>query len=244
MKTLSHRGFTLIEVMLFLAISGMMAVGLLATVGANINAQRYRDATTSLVTYLQSEYDKAVNVQNDRPNTMACSDTTISETGSGQARGTSECVIIGRFITTEGGRTFTSRPVYAATGTITATSSDTDRTAINKTSPFISSISSEKLTYTTEWQTQVVTPHTNNVYNPSILIVRSPLSGALKTYVGAGNSLSSVMTDANDMARQADRNLCINPDGLIFSGRGGAVIINNIGSGSGVKSINTGSGAC
>lgn len=244
MKALLRSGFTLIEVMLFLAISGAMAVGLLTTVGANINAQRYRDATTSLVSYLQSEYDKAVNVQNDRADALACSGGAISESGAGQPRGTSECVIIGRFITTTGGSTFTSRPVYAATGTIAPTNSDTDRTAINKASPFLSSVISEQSTYTTEWQTKVVAPGTNNVYNPSILIIRSPLSGALKTYVGTGSSLSNVLTDTNDMARQADKNLCINPDGLILGGRGGAVIINNISSASGVKAINTGSGSC
>ena len=40
-------GFTIIEVMLFLAVSGVLAAGILATVGGTIGAQRYRDAVDS-----------------------------------------------------------------------------------------------------------------------------------------------------------------------------------------------------
>ena len=42
-------GFTIIEVMLFLAVSGVLAAGILATVGGTIGAQRYRDAVDSFM---------------------------------------------------------------------------------------------------------------------------------------------------------------------------------------------------
>ena len=46
-------GFTIIEMMLFLAVSGAMAAGIMVGVGATVNAQRYRDATHSLVSFFQ-----------------------------------------------------------------------------------------------------------------------------------------------------------------------------------------------
>ena len=54
MKRVASRGFTIIEVMLFLAITGLLAVGVLATVGNSINVQRYRDAVVTLQTEVQA----------------------------------------------------------------------------------------------------------------------------------------------------------------------------------------------
>ena len=97
-------GFTIIEVMLFLAVSGVLAAGILATVGGTIGAQRYRDAVDSFADFIQGQYDKAVNVQNDIENHNECGlnadkDRIVVSDSSTAPAGTSRvCMIVGRFI--------------------------------------------------------------------------------------------------------------------------------------------------
>ena len=103
--------FTIIEVSFFLAISGLMAVGLLAGMGATINSHRYRDSVASLQSQLQQEFSRVENIQNNRAGNESCN-ATASITSSSSERGTTDCVIVGRFIAIEGDK-ITSYPVIA-----------------------------------------------------------------------------------------------------------------------------------
>ncbi|MEP6710564.1 MAG: prepilin-type N-terminal cleavage/methylation domain-containing protein, partial [Candidatus Saccharibacteria bacterium] len=58
MDTQRHPGFTIIEVMLFLAISGALAVGILIGSNVAITSQRYRDSLNSLQSLLQQQYNQ------------------------------------------------------------------------------------------------------------------------------------------------------------------------------------------
>ena len=48
-------GFTVIEVTMFLAISGTMAIALLAGIGVAIQRQQYRDAVQSYANFLTEQ---------------------------------------------------------------------------------------------------------------------------------------------------------------------------------------------
>ena len=50
-------GFTIIEVMLSLAISGMVLVGALLGVSSTISRNRYRDVVESTAALLRNQYD-------------------------------------------------------------------------------------------------------------------------------------------------------------------------------------------
>ena len=76
-------GFTIIEVVLFLAISGLMAIGLLVGTSMAIQRQQYRDAVQSFAGYLRDEYARVVSVEND--GTAKC---------GASVRGQSECFIV------------------------------------------------------------------------------------------------------------------------------------------------------
>lgn len=54
-------GFSLIEVMLVLGISGLMLVGLLAGTFSSISSQRYTDAVRSFAEYLRSVYNEVIS---------------------------------------------------------------------------------------------------------------------------------------------------------------------------------------
>ena len=103
--------FTIIEVSLFLAISGLMAVGLLAGIGTAIGTHRYRDSVMSLQAQLQQEFSRVENMQNDRAGDESCN-ASADIVNVRSERGTSDCVVIGRFIAIEGDK-IASYPVVA-----------------------------------------------------------------------------------------------------------------------------------
>jgi len=165
-------GFTIIEMMLFLAVSGAMAAGIMVGVGATVNAQRYRDATHSLVSFFQGEYDRVVNVQNDHDRNLGCSTSGISQSITPQVPGTSECTIIGRFITTgRDGRSLIARTVYATRDGSTAA---TDYEALTHSGLVLSDTASQTTTYELAWETAL-----RQGARYSTFVVRCPSPGAI-----------------------------------------------------------------
>ena len=89
-----QKGFTIIEVILFVAISGLLTSMLMVGVSMSINRQQYRDSVQSYAGFLRNEYSKVVNVENERSK-----GTCPIEGSDGRAetlRGQSDCVIVGR----------------------------------------------------------------------------------------------------------------------------------------------------
>src|SRR5690349_9230293 len=103
MGTKKTAGFTIIEVMLFLAVSGALTVGILVGAGVAIGQQHYRDSVSSLKSLIQAQYNEAANVTNSRSGDESCSNANIiappSSVTTPQARGTSDCLLMGRSIT-------------------------------------------------------------------------------------------------------------------------------------------------
>lgn len=58
-----RRGFTIIEIMLFLAISGMLLAGVLIGIGDNIARQRYNEAVEDIADVLRNQYAYTTDVQ-------------------------------------------------------------------------------------------------------------------------------------------------------------------------------------
>ena len=117
MKQRHTAGFTIIEVVLFLAISGVLAVGLLVGIGSAIQQQQYRDAVQSYVGFLRGQYAQVLAVQNDRPDDQVC---PIEGVSGSTIKGRSDCFVVGRYIATTGpvdnndGRKYQAWPVYGA----------------------------------------------------------------------------------------------------------------------------------
>ncbi len=58
-----RKGFTIIEVMLFLALSGLLLVGVLGGLGDNISRQRYNDAVQDIVSMMRDQYSFVSDTQ-------------------------------------------------------------------------------------------------------------------------------------------------------------------------------------
>lgn len=223
MASISARGFTIIEVMLFLSVSGGLLIALMVGVSANISQQRYRDSVTSLSGILQQQYSEVSNTRNARDTTWRCTNSlTEQDPVNGQGRGTTECVILGRYIRTldngsrlEIGNVIGSEPVGVAVP-------DGDRAALAAYKPRLSTFNQE--TYVPEWNARLQDTE-NHPAHFSVAILRSPKSGLVRTFGFLGPMPADVTEMlTNDAARQAVT-ACVVPDGFTV-GLPLAVVVN------------------
>jgi type II secretory pathway pseudopilin PulG len=238
MKPLNEVGFTIIETMLFLAITALLILGVLAGTGSSINTQRYRDSITSLQAFLQQQYSDVSNVSNDSSNNACYGDETTDN-----LRGQSNCVILGRYITTTNNSQTLS--VESVIGYISPDSvvESNDLAAIQDYKIQISSLNSEN--YDIEWNSSLVFPGGSQPATISILIVRSPISGIIRTFIDPNNVIkNSDITKylINLTALTKSAKVCVDSNGL-FAGTKMAVIVDAGASGaSGVETLGDKSG--
>jgi type II secretory pathway pseudopilin PulG len=220
MGSKTETGFTLIETMLFLGVTGMLAVGILVGSSVAIGQQRYRDSVNSLKSYIQQQYGETSNVINDHGQNWDCNTSgVVSDVGgtSGQARGASDCVVLGRFIKLDAdGTSLTSSSVtgYRVPGVPTA-ASDIQEIATNYrlgVSPLNSNESE------VAWSARIVKEKTTTPLPFQMLIIRSPLSGSLLTFTTENNStdLGAMVTASN---QQQIRHLCVDAAAGTFVGK-------------------------
>lgn len=221
MGSSNKNGFTLIETMLFLAITGALVVAVLIGTGASINVQRYRDSVTSLKSLIQSQYSNVLNVQNQSTSAnISCdSNAKVGTTGAVMPRGQSDCVIMGRYVTINGSNVTTSTVIGHASGTTTSDLSDIKLIQSYNLATLPSSTEMSQL----EWGTQIAWPKigagAKNPQTPrtiAILIIRSPQNGQNYTFTGDDITvpLKSLVVAGLTVPGQAQRTVCVASDGL------------------------------
>ena len=108
-------GFTLIEVGFVLAITGLMLVGIMASVTIRVSTQRYNDAVQDAVEHIRRAYSEVINVENSRSdvafNQIYCTAPSqvkkltenataeVINTSASTHAGRSTCAIYGKLIT-------------------------------------------------------------------------------------------------------------------------------------------------
>lgn len=86
------KGFTIIEVTIFLAISGLLLVAMFLGTGTIVSQQRFKDTTDNLQTFFQSQYEEVINGVNTRDSGTVCG---ASSTDPGR----SKCLLLGKLLT-------------------------------------------------------------------------------------------------------------------------------------------------
>lgn len=183
-------GFTIIEVMLFLAVTGLLAIGILAGSGVAIGQQRYRDSVNAMKSLLQEQYSQTSNIVNDRAGNEACTNAVVvappTNVPDPQPRGTSDCLLMGRLVTigADGKQLIASNVV----GYRTSDAADVESTDLAElTANYVLGISPDnQITDTVEWGATIVEPKTTTPLSISILVLRSPLGGSTMTFVREG----------------------------------------------------------
>lgn len=243
MGSSKNSGFTIIETMLFLAISTALMVAILIGSNGPINEQRYRDGVDSLKSYVQDQYSFTANTSNARTGTESCvgnpaagpsGPLAVSPAG-GQAPGTSDCLLLGRYVEmADDGKTLTASDVLGYQVSSTQRATDVDDLMLNY-SLALSSIGQE--TYMVPWDMQVVQDtNPSNAKKFSIMIVRSPRSGSTLTFTTASNSVSpnAIRSVANNTT---PLHMCLGGNGNLFSGVRKEVRINGRASNQGAVEV-------
>ncbi|TAL14011.1 hypothetical protein EPN95_04275 [Patescibacteria group bacterium] len=231
MGTSHNAGFTIIETMLFLAITGMLIAGLLVGVGTSVNIQRYHDSVTSLKSFIQSQYSAITNVENDRDSSWKCdASATTSQSGTTQNPGQSDCVVIGRYIVINGGSTIVTTVDAYPPPNVSGTNGDIGDLKSNYTLG-LSTVNQQ--TDSLAWGTVIAWPVSGSgAQSPTmprsiaILIVRSPETGSVYTFTADNPSDIATMTDAKLKAMlvtgtgpapsQEQRTICVDSQGLVL----------------------------
>jgi len=202
------RGFTLIEVSLFLAITGLIFLGVALGVSNSISQQRNNDAVQSFAEFLRKTYSEVTNVQN--------------ATESGR----SELAMYGKLIIIQDGKKIDS---YSVIGKIKDIAENNTLEALIKLDANIFDYSDKdnaKLagipeTFVPKWSSRIESIELDTPYNGALLVVRHPNSGSVFTYVMQGASMNvgnpsvGFLVNAlkNGSFKIGAADYCINPDG-------------------------------
>ena len=206
MKTkLKKSGFTIVEIALFLALSGFLMIGLILSANASISRQRYTDSVNNFADFLKGAYTDVLNVSN-----------YSTDSSSNFNGGRSTTAIYGKFIV------FGETPaadeseatIYSYDVVGTAVSSSEASSLMNKYATVREMMASSEInaaiidnsncktvgscansfykmeSYTMPWDAraeQGTNASDGQILKAAVLIVRSPVTGTIRTYTYAGD---------------------------------------------------------
>jgi type II secretory pathway pseudopilin PulG len=200
-------GFTMIEVMLFLAITGLLfLIGFWGT-GFQVRNVRFTDGMRDLNSYLQQQYNLVATGANPREVTATCSNpgggvSTPPSFGTGgtttTAGSSGSCVLLGKLMKFKPGSS--DLVTYYVVGKRLDTSQLTgdDMTDLVNSSPAISPQATE--TYNVNWGLtflQSGTASPNNL-SQAFAFLRSPSSGKILSFAFSSNTIDNNTAYGND----------------------------------------------
>jgi type II secretory pathway pseudopilin PulG len=193
-------GFTIIEVSLFLAVSGLLLATLVFGTQRMIGQTRFSDSVNDLTAYIQSQYESVrsgVNLRSNDPTASLC------DTSSGV--GVNKCFLLGKVMQFVGGVVRT----YYVVGEEVADSGTTDIKAMIDSHPQVDEAS--RSDYTVQWGAFFKNEGNNNAgyrYSSvsddlavsdivdSIAILRSPVSARIMVYQFKGSANTTTLRSA------------------------------------------------
>lgn len=223
-----QRGFTIIETMLVLAVTGVLVATLLVGIGASINTQRYKDSVISLKSLLQSQYSMSDNVSNGRGTGWTCgSSAKPAPLSNGIAPGQSDCVLIGRYLSISDNAVSSASVIGYEVSKAVAVND-----VVEIKSNYTLGISTDTIDATTlDWGSSIAWPSSGSGSKSpttprqiAILVIRSPSSGTSYTFTSdnvfninavTSASLKAMMVVGPTIPGQMSRTICVSPNGVV-----------------------------
>ena len=235
-----RRGFTIVEVVLFLAITGLMLAGILVAVGAGVNGKRYTEAVDSFHNFLISQFDQADNVANTANEAGSTGSAVQCNADSPKPAGTTSCSIVGRLVTSSDGLKVQATPLYAGNDVteIDSEVADTPAEMLTALGLYTISDSPDSQVYDMRWQTNLRSEDGTGIQPFTMMIVRLPYSKGSISYISDSSTYNiggfiPVVTASSALDSQLV--LCVDPAGLQTAPPVG-IVVENAGSG-GASSI-------
>lgn len=141
-------GFTIIEVMLFLGMTGMLFLMVFLGTGSMASRQRFTDSTDNLQAFFQSQYDQVLNGVNTRDGTTVCAAETIRPGAS------KVCLLLGKIIVKENATTLKTYYVMSTTK-LPDNLVGTGVSDVDKLKGVTLDVSAEDSTYELKWGAEV-----------------------------------------------------------------------------------------
>lgn len=211
-------GFTIVEVALFLALSGFLMVGLIIGAGVSIARQRYNDSVNNFAEFLRGVYSDVENVSNWNSNTTEDSSGTAGRTANAVY---GKLVIIGGKDSSgnDTSEIYTYDVIGRAVNSSTLSASNTldilvsvnadiiERTPIPGSVNIYTYAAYRKTSYKIPWDGYLdrvngsdgKRPTATPEFRGAILVVRSPLSGTIHTYHALVEPGLDLMSGTSDL---------------------------------------------
>ncbi len=242
----AKRGFTIIEISLFLAITGLIFIAMIIGVNSSLTQNHYEDDVRGLVDFIQNAYSKVISVEGDGKGdstTKAIYGKLITFGESNNLAGTTNSNnsvfiydVVGDIATNDSGSTLAALKALNANVTV-GTSTD---------SRFAGIADSFTLRWASTIETTAAEPTT---LKAAILITRSPSNGNIFTYVKTNGTLEinknratnpNILLNAlnNNEFTMAELDICVSMDRKPYGGRRKDIRIDRLSRGSsGVRVI-------
>ena len=161
MRPANQKGFTIIEVILFLALSGLFLTIAFAGIRGRTESVQFTDSMRSLQSFLVSEQNKVLNGVNSSPTAPAsCSSGSPVDTGT-----SNNCILVGRVISFGQDVTDLSKVtvsvLYGDKLSPTVIAEENDLRLISETEPRSDGVTES--TYQISWGTEFDLSHSINI---------------------------------------------------------------------------------
>ena len=231
-----RKGFTIVEVMLFLAITALLFIGIAMGVQNSVFQQQYNDSTQSFLEFMRSVYSKVSNPQTTGHGNseeaiygklvVFGESVMLDGTTSNDSGAIFTYDVIGKASTVAGGLSTGSATSMLAT--LDANVVRFNRGGLENSITSAELVSPEK--YTPHWGA-VIDGTTNGApFKGSILVVRHPRSGTINTLVsddvieanrvvyeanssGSYNGAENLLKSKLSSFRASEVDFCVNPSG-------------------------------
>lgn len=192
-------GFTVIEVILFLAISGLLLFGALAGINSSVNSTRFNDAVNTVTSYFQKQYAEVSDGRNARDASLGCDNGNVNNGNT--SIGSTKCVVLGRLLQFNTGTSIISTRYIIGIDTTNISAGDSAAVVAASPKAVVGNTNLED-TFEVPWSTNFNKVTQGATVVNSLAIIRSPISERILFYsfqapANINNLTSNEIKDAN-----------------------------------------------